>query len=746
MADTLNLNTTYQAIIAAAKDRKFITYGDIAKAQNLEWSKVRYAMNSHLETLLGISAANDWPLVTAIVVNQGGLQSGSMVDSAMEGFIAAAKRYGRAVTSPADFVRVEQEATFKWAQNAPANLPDQSVIAPAPKGAAGPRFVQYFPFVLDLLRAHGGAAEPRDVYATLPTMTPVGDDELTGKTKGGQSKFENKVGWARFYLAKAGLIDGKKRGVWALTPEGRETYLDQASSLALFKDVQSRFKVKGSDDADDDAPAPIVIDDSLLFDDPKRRFWFVGAVWGGGTEDQTDRFVEEGIWQNGYDDKFAEHVQRMQVGDRIAIKASFTQRYNLPFDNAGKTVSCMRIKAIGTITEASTDAKSVKVEWEKLDPPKDWYFYTYRVTVVEADESDEFARRLIQFTFGDHQQDYEFWLRVPYFAKKYRPKAPASLEPFFADEQDEAEVESDEFTFESYDLDTIVYEGCFLDDGELSDAFERLKAKRNLILQGPPGTGKTWLAKRLGYALIGTKDRKVTRKRLRSIQFHPSLSYEDFVRGWRPDGNGQLSLVDGLFLEAVEAARAEPDRPLVVVIEEINRGNPAQIFGEMLTLLERDKRREDEAIELAYRQSQGERVFIPDNLYVIGTMNIADRSLALVDLALRRRFAFVTLEPRLNDRWKAWCSEQGQIDDTSIALIQQLFGELNADIAGDRSLGPQFRVGHSYVTPAKGEMIDDPREWLRQIIATEIAPLLEEYWYDNPDRAKKLTGRLLEAL
>ena len=130
---------------------------------------------------------------------------------------------------------------------------------------------------------------------------------------------------------------------------------------------------------------------------------------------------------------------------------------------------------------------------------------------------------------------------------------------------------------------------------------------------------------------------------MRSIQFHPSLSYEDFVRGWRPDGNGQLSLINGAFLESVETARAEPDRPFVVIIEEINRGNPAQIFGEMLTLLEKDKRSEEEAVELAYRREQGERVFIPRNLFVIGTMNIADRSLALVDLALRRRFAFVTL-------------------------------------------------------------------------------------------------------
>lgn len=745
MSEYLDLATTYRAIVDAAKQRKFLSYGDIAKAHDAEWSKVRYAMNRHLEDLVESAAIRGWPLITAIVVNKNGLRTGHMEDTAIEGFVEAAKRHGRSVTSPEEFVKDEQERTFDWAQSAPADPAFADTTVKQPSKAAGPRFVQNFPLVLDALRALGGSAEAKDVYASVRERTDVPDGELNGVTKGGQSKFENKVGWARFYLAKAGLLDSKKRGVWALTPEGRETYLDHDMALALFKDVQSRFKVK-EEDPDDEAPAPTMTDDSDVFDDPNRRFWFVGAVWGDGTEDQTDRFVEEGIWQNGYDDKFSDHVSRMQVGDRIAIKASFTQKYKLPFDNQDKVVSCMRIKAIGTITEASTDAKSVKVDWEKLDPPKEWYFYTYRVTVVEADASEDLARRLIQFTFGDHKQDYEFWLRVPYFAKKYRPKATSTLEPFFEDDAEEIEVEGDEATFEKYDLESIVAEGCFLDDAELSDALERLKQKKNLILQGPPGTGKTWLAKRLGYALIGTKDKKVSRKRVRSIQFHPSLSYEDFVRGWRPDGDGQLSLVDGLFLEAVEAARAERDRPFVVVIEEINRGNPAQIFGEMLTLLERDKRREDEAIELAYRQKQGERVFIPDNLYVIGTMNIADRSLALVDLALRRRFAFVNLEPRLNDRWKAWCEEQSGIDGESVELIQRLFGELNNEIAGDRSLGPQFRVGHSYVTPAKAEKIDNPREWLRQIVSTEIAPLLEEYWYDNPDRARKLTGRILEAL
>ena len=124
-------------------------------------------------------------------------------------------------------------------------------------------------------------------------------------------------------------------------------------------------------------------------------------------------------------------------------------------------------------------------------------------------------------------------------------------------------------------------------------------------------------------------------------------------------------------------------------------------------------------------------------------MNIADRSLALVDLALRRRFAFVTLEPMLNDSWKDWCGQNAGLDDDAISRIQRLMMKLNDDIANDPTLGTQFRIGHSYVTPAQGEKIDDARIWFRQIVDTEISPLLEEYWFDSPDKASASTQRLL---
>jgi len=743
MSEHLDLKKTYKAIIEAARAGRFISYGDLAKANNAPWQQVRYKMNTHLGELVRIAATRGWPIPSAIVSNQNNLESGTLDGSAREGFIAAAKENGFTIEDPAAFVKDQQRALFAWAPQAPDELGLDECGEALPSGTAGPRFVAFFGPLLDTIRALGGAAERKAVYERIRKHIDVPEKELGTTNKNGLSRFENQIDWARFYLVKAGLIENKKRGIWQLTTEGLETYLDHESALALFKDVRERFKAPAAADTENKA-APADNASSDLFDDPNRRFWFVGGIWGG-TDDQTERFLHEGIWQSGHDDeRYDAHVARMQRGDRIALKAAFTKKYGLPFDNQNKPVSCMRIKAIGTVTAPTTDGKTVSVDWQPLVSPKEWYFYTYRTTIVEADPAEELARRLIRFTFGDHPQNFEFWLRNPYWAKRYRSPAETLTDSEL--EEEEAETDVEETAFDPYGLDEIVGDGCFFPRKNLQDALDRLQVKKNLILQGPPGTGKTWLAKRLGYALIGTRDRAVIRKRMRAIQFHPSLSYEDFVRGWRPNGSGQLSLIDGVFLEAVEAARAERDLPFVVIIEEINRGNPAQIFGEMLTLLENDKRREDEGIEIAYRHKLGERVYIPDNLYVIGTMNIADRSLALVDLALRRRFAFVNLETALNEHWRHWCVEQAGIGTAEIDEIQRRMCELNDEIANDRSLGAQFRIGHSYVTPGRGESVPDARSWFARIVETEIGPLLEEYWFDNLDKAASAKTRLLEGL
>ena len=297
---------------------------------------------------------------------------------------------------------------------------------------------------------------------------------------------------------------------------------------------------------------------------------------------------------------------------------------------------------------------------------------------------------------------------------------------------------------DTYSIDQIINDGCFLEKIEVEKALKRLRTKKNIILQGPPGTGKTWLAKRLAFALIGQKDDS----KIRAVQFHPNLSYEDFIRGWRPSGAGKLELIDGPFMEMIKTAIANPDSKYVLVIEEINRGNPAQIFGEMLTLLEADKRTPEEALELSYRMEKGERVYIPSNLYVIGTMNIADRSLALVDLALRRRFAFIDLEPKLGRPWREWLQAQNGINQDLLTEIEARITALNNEIAADANLGPQFKVGHSYVTPAVGSSItnDNAKEWFCDVVDTEIGPLLDEYWFDNLEKSQQAQKRLIEGL
>lgn len=293
-----------------------------------------------------------------------------------------------------------------------------------------------------------------------------------------------------------------------------------------------------------------------------------------------------------------------------------------------------------------------------------------------------------------------------------------------------------------YGIKDILREGAFVPEERLELMLGRLREKKNLILQGPPGTGKTWLARRLAWAHMEEK----APHRLCAVQFHAIMSYEDFVRGWRPDGQGKLALCDGPFLRMAEQARENPDQAHVMLIEEINRGNPAQIFGEMLTLLEADKRTEANALSLGYPKSEDERFYLPPNLYLIGTMNVADRSLAMVDFAFRRRFAFVDLEPEFEEAWQNWVSRNNGIPTGFLKNLGAPMKALNDELAADSRLGHQYKIGHSYFTPPSGKLITDPQKWYEGVIKSEIGPLLEEYWYDDPKRAQDVRDRLQQSL
>jgi len=278
-------------------------------------------------------------------------------------------------------------------------------------------------------------------------------------------------------------------------------------------------------------------------------------------------------------------------------------------------------------------------------------------------------------------------------------------------------------------------EDLFMGEDVLDATLARIRRKKAVILQGPPGVGKTFVAKRLAFAHMGEKDEQ----RVAMVQFHPSYAYEDFVQGYRPSERG-LERRDGVFYRFVRLARNNPDKDWFFIIDEINRGNLAKIFGELLMLIEADKRGQRHAIPLTYSESAAETFYLPENLYFIGTMNTADRSLAMVDYALRRRFSFVTLQPELDSKaFGQWLKGRGA-GDGLVDRIKRRVGEVNKVIAQERDLGSGFQIGHSFFCPPEGARPD--QAWYEEVVQGEIKPLLDEY-FESRDRVNGLVKDLL---
>ena len=309
------------------------------------------------------------------------------------------------------------------------------------------------------------------------------------------------------------------------------------------------------------------------------------------------------------------------------------------------------------------------------------------------------------------------------------PDYVQKLLALFAEDISEEVSEQKEIKYPLYSKDDFLNE-VYMDEDTYNTLTELLEAKYNVILQGAPGVGKTFAAKRLAYSIMGQKDTS----RVAMVQFHQSYSYEDFIQGYRPSKDG-FELENGTFYKFCKEAEEDNERPYFFIIDEINRGNLSKILGELMMLIEKDKR--GEKIKLLY---SNEWFTVPQNVRIIGMMNTADRSLALMDYALRRRFAFFDFAPAFpSEGFKNYLAEKNSPKLESLITAVE---SLNNTISADESLGDGFRIGHSYFC-TDGEITD---EWLKSVVEYEVIPLIKEYWFDEPTKVRDWSATLRSAI
>ncbi len=520
------------------------------------------------------------------------------------------------------------------------------------------------------------------------------------------------------YLALDGNNRASLKKIHISVPNGRVEYDDYTRILSELKDkiknnlIPQRSFPEFSHLAwmnatiTDNSPAALekseVSDDTATSNDVN-YWWLTGKpnIWSPTTDWELGQDVDYTLYNdNGNKRRIFKHFLEAKPGDIVI---------------AYEATPILQIVAIGKVVcETDGDVLYIRKMEELISPIP----YSDILTNPILKNSEPVANRCQGSLFRLTKEEYNELMRL------IRIDNPEPINEF--------EEEEEQLELETYD-DKKFLQNVYIDERQLQTLKSLLLRKKNLILQGAPGVGKTFAAQRLAYAMMGVKDKSC----VKIIQFHQNYSYEDFVMGYKPTNYG-FSLETGIFYDICQRAKEHSEKKYFLIIDEINRGNMSKIFGELLQLIEADYR--GEPIQLAYTKRQS--FSVPENLYIIGMMNTADRSLAMIDYALRRRFCFYRMVPAFQS--EGFKKFQANFHNPVLDKVIEQVEKLNEVIKDDPSLGEGFAIGHSYFCGLKPT--HDLANQINEIVRYDIIPMLEEYWFDNQKTLKEQTDRLLEAL
>ena len=568
-------------------------------------------------------------------------------------------------------------------------------------------FLRWFAPLIQALRDLGGSGTPAEARAKIIENEQLSEDEINQtRGKNNVNKFENEVAFARNYLVNAGYIDKSVYGIWTLTEAGKSVDMTSEMASDIFKIVLSSSPSKQGKNID-----------ALADEDVHTvRYWLYAPGEGSC---MWDEFYTSGIMAIGWGE--IGDLSTFDSKDAMKIKMREVIDESLSYKNAAHaTWQFANEMKIGDIVFVKKGMHQIIGRGVVMSD------YEYDNT-----RDDEYKNiRQVDWTHnGEWPHPGQAVMKTLTDITSYTDYVE-KLNSLFEDETEE-DAEDVEKTYPPYTKEDFLSE-VFMPEEEYDKLSGILRIKKNIILQGAPGVGKTFVAKRIAFSMMGVKDVE----RVMMVQFHQSYSYEDFIMGFRPSTDG-FELKRGAFYNFCKKAEIDGDNDYFFIIDEINRGNLSKIFGELFMLIENDKR--GVSLQLLYSD---EKFSVPKNIYIIGMMNTADRSLAMLDYALRRRFAFFEIKPAFTtDGFREYrMSLENEKFDKLIACVESL----NNVISNDESLGDGFCIGHSYFCNLLPDTIND--QVLSGIVEYELIPLLKEYWFDEPTKVKDWSSNLRSAI